>query len=217
MEPALDRPLSALTAAPQAPAESFPTVVAPDIAPTPLPAIPESRRLTLEWPPRVRVGDSDVVRLTLEMDERGLLTPTAEIAGNIIQSELVAVPNLYATHDVIAEGRLDITGLEIIPEGTISQSLLPGEAVTFLWSVKPEDVGNFRGTVWLFLRFIPKDGQPASARAISAQVIEIQAVNLFGLGGTTARLLGAAGTVIGSLLGVEDLISWFIRRRRSRR
>ncbi len=41
------------------------------------PAIPERRRLTLDYPPHIRAGDSDIVRLTLEVDEQGNLTPTA--------------------------------------------------------------------------------------------------------------------------------------------
>ena len=45
------------------------------------PAIPERRRLTLEFPPQIRAGDSDLVRLTLEVDDLGNLTPTAEIVG----------------------------------------------------------------------------------------------------------------------------------------
>jgi len=37
--------------------------------------IPERRRLTLEFPARIRAGDSDIVRLTLELDASGNITP----------------------------------------------------------------------------------------------------------------------------------------------
>ena len=37
-------------------------------------AQPERRRLTLEFPPQIRAGDSDLVRLTLEVDDLGNLT-----------------------------------------------------------------------------------------------------------------------------------------------
>jgi hypothetical protein len=96
----------------------------------------------------------------------------------------------------------------------ISQSLLPGETLTFSWSVAPEKVGRYRGTVWLFLRFIPFDGGSETERALSSQIVEIEAVNLLGLGGTPARLIGAVGTALGSLLGLDDLISWVRRRRK---
>ena len=61
----------------------------------PPPAVPEWRRLTLEYPPIIRAGDSDVVRLTLEADEAGDLTPTAVVQGNVITGETIEIPNLY--------------------------------------------------------------------------------------------------------------------------
>src|SRR5688572_33487532 len=61
-----------------APTESLlpelPTSAVPDS--TPQPALLERRRLTLEFPPQMRAGDSDVVRLTLEVDDLGSITPT---------------------------------------------------------------------------------------------------------------------------------------------
>jgi hypothetical protein len=79
------------------------------------PAIPERRRLTLEFPPRIRAGDSDLVRLTLEVDDLGNLTPTAELGGNVIEGEVVEIPNLYESHHVIAEARFDMAGMEVRP------------------------------------------------------------------------------------------------------
>lgn len=64
---------------------TFSLVPAATTLPTvaPQPAIQETRRLVLEWPPVIRAGDADTVRLTLEMDEDGSLTPTAEIEGHV--------------------------------------------------------------------------------------------------------------------------------------
>ena len=185
--------------------------------PAPMPAIQEARRLNLEWPPTIRAGDGDVVRLTLEMDDQGNLTPTAQVAGNEVRSGIVKIPNLYDTHTVIAEARLDLAGVNVSPEGEISEPLAPGQTVTFFWSVRPEQVGSYRGTVWLHLRFIPRDGGPESRRAISAQQIEIQSVNLLGLGGMPARILGGVGVFAGSVLGLDNILSWAwgLFRRRS--
>src|SRR5512140_2889765 len=69
--------------------------------PAPPPAIPETRRVTLEYPPHIRQGDSDTVRLTLEVDNLGNVTPTAEIQGNTVKGQTVQIPNLYETHNVI--------------------------------------------------------------------------------------------------------------------
>ncbi|HEX9028643.1 MAG TPA: hypothetical protein VF823_05665 [Anaerolineales bacterium] len=186
--------------------------------PTAAPEILENRRLTLEWPATIRAGDGDVVRLTLEVDANGNLVPTAEIAGHETQSKTVQIPNLFDTHHVLAEARLDLAGVEVDPPGLLSQSLLPGQRVDFSWSVKPDGVGTFRGNVWFYLRFIPKDGGPETQRTISAQPIEIRSVDLLGLSGTPARLLGLVGTLLGSALGLDNLVSWvwkLVRRKKA--
>jgi hypothetical protein len=101
------------------------------ISPTSQPAIPERRRITLEFPPQMRAGDSDIVRLTLEVDDLGNVTPTAEVGGNVVIGETVEIPNLYETHNVIAEARFDIAGMQVSPPGLTSQPLAQG-AVRFI-------------------------------------------------------------------------------------
>jgi hypothetical protein len=181
------------------------------------PAIPEARRVTLEYPPRIRMGDSDVVRLTLEVDTLGNITPTAQFAGNTVAGQTVQVPNLYATHSVLAEARLDLAGVEIRPGDVISEPLLPGQSVTFYWSVRPGSQGTFRGTAWLFLHFIDKSTKEESRIPLSAQTVEIATAELFGLGGSLARTAGSVGSVVGAVLGfpfVSDVLKWLWKRAR---
>ncbi|HUG34925.1 MAG TPA: hypothetical protein VMJ90_09160 [Anaerolineales bacterium] len=207
---------------------SPPVVIAPTLQPTspgipvPLPptaqpALPERRRLTLEFPPQIRAGDSDRVRLTLEVDELGNLTPTAEVGGNIVTGEVIELPNLYETHNVIAEAQFDITGLQISPEERVSQSLLPGQSVTFFWSILPSGVGIYRGTIWFYMRFVDKVSGEQLERAVSASPVEIEAVNFLGLSANSARLFGAVGSVVGTFLGfpfLEDITRFIFGRRK---
>ena len=186
----------------------------------PQPAIPESRRLTLEFPPVMRTGDSARIRLQLEVDDRGNIVPTAVVEGNVVTGEIVEIPNLYETHHAIAEARLDLAGMEVQPSGTISEPLLPGQAVTFYWSVRPEESGKYEGTAWLHLRFVPKDGGGESRIPVSVQFLEIEAKSFMGfLSGGAARGVGAVGSILGSVLGfpfVDDLVKWLwgrIRRK----
>ncbi len=181
------------------------------------PAIPESRRVTLEFPPQIRMGDSDVVRLTLEVDTLGNLTPTAQFEGNTVVGQTVQVPNLYETHSVIAEAELDVAGLEIRPGDVISEPLLPGQSVTFYWSVRPQSAGTYRGTAWLFLRFIDKATKAESRIPLSAQTVEITTSDLFGMTGGLARTAGSVGSVVGAVLGfpfVSDVLKWLWKRAR---
>jgi hypothetical protein len=204
---------------PEEPAEEAePPSVLP--LPTQSPVIPERRRLTLEFPRYMRVGDSDVVRLTLEVDDLGNIVPTAEIEGNVVTGEVVEIPNLYETHNVIAEARFDIVGMQISPSELVSQTLLQGQSVTFYWSVRSQDVGNYRGTIWFYLRFVDKVSGEESQKTVSAQLVEIEAVNLFGLPASLVRTFGGVGSVIGTVVGFpffEDIVRFIFSRRKRRR
>lgn len=179
------------------------------------PAIPEARMLTLEYPPTIRAGDAEVVRLILEVDQNGKLTPTAEIAGHLTRGESISIPNVYETYNLMAEARLDLAGMEVRPAETVSETLLPGQTVTFYWSVRPADVGRYKGTVWFYLRFIPKAGGADSRQALSAQLIQIESVALFGIKAGMARWLGLLGTILSSVIGfpfLEEALKWAWRR-----
>lgn len=197
------------------PTEPIPlTAVSPDV--TIQPTLPERRRLTLEFPPQIRVGDADIVRLTLEVDDLGNLTPAAQIGGNVVSGEVVEIPNLYESHQVIAEARFDLAGMDVRPADLVSEALSPGNSVTFRWSVHPPDVGLYRGTIWLYLRFVDKQSGEESRKTLSAQIVEIKAVNLLGLSGEFARTAGVIGSVVGTVLGFpffEDIIKFVWKRR----
>jgi hypothetical protein len=212
-------PTEAVVAIPTMPLISVPTAIptaAPTVAPTAIPVLPEYRRLTLEWPDRIKIGTSDRVRLTLEMDTSGKLTPTAEVAGHQVTGDVIEIPNLYETHNITAQARLDMAGMPIEPASTTNEALMPGQPVTFYWSLRPVEAGTYQGTVWLHLLFVPKAGGEEVRKAISAQLIEVKAVTFLGLTAGPAGVLGAAGSVLGSVLGfpfLEDIVKWVWRKQ----
>lgn len=195
----------------------LPTAVVPGlVAPSPQPALPERRYLTLEYPPRLRAGDSDLIRLTLEVDDLGNITPTAEIGDHVVTGKVVEIPNLYESHHVVAEARFDIAGIEIQPTELMSEPLAQGSTATFYWSLHPRDVGFYRGTIWLYLRFVDKQNGEESRKTISAQIVEIEAVNLLGLSGAFARTTGVIGSILGTIIGFpffEDIIKFLFKGR----
>ncbi len=200
------------------PQTSLATPVAPEPQATAsLPAILESRRLILEWPPTIRAGDSDVVRLSLEVDREGNLEATAEFAGHKTRSEIVQIPDLYDTHNVFAEARLDMVGMQVAPDDLVSQPLLRGQEVTFYWSIQPPGVNTYRGSIWFYLRFVPLDGGPQTQRPITVQPIEIRSVNMLGLSGAPARILGVAGTLVGSIFGLDNVLPWVWKKIRRKK
>jgi hypothetical protein len=195
---------------------ALPTTLAPGL--TMQPALPERRRLTVEFPARIRNGDSDIVRLTLEVDDLGNITPTAETGGNVVTGEIVEIPNLYESHQVIAEARFDLAGMEVRPGELVSEALSPGSSVTFRWSIRPRDAqgaGVYRGTIWLYLRFVDRQSGEESRRTVSAQIVEMKAVDLFGLSGDLARTTGVIGSIVGAIIGFpffEDIVRFFLKR-----
>jgi len=90
---------SAAPATSEQPGAAAPTAMLPVVNPTEIPetappAMPERRYLTLEFPPKIRAGDSDVVRLTLEVDDKGNIVPTAEIEGNVVKGQAIEIQSL---------------------------------------------------------------------------------------------------------------------------
>jgi hypothetical protein len=206
-----------------APAATQPVVEATSQSPQPTqiavkPAIPEYRRLTLEFPPKMRAGvEGDIVRLTLEVDDFGNVTPTAQIGGNIVVGQTVEIPDLYETHNVVAEAQLDMAGMEVKPPEAILETLARGKPATFYWSIRPSETGTYRGTVWLHLNFIDKLTGEESRIAVSAQIIEIEAVDFFGLSVNVARTSGVIGSIVGGVVGfpfIEDILKFIFKRRR---
>lgn len=209
---------------------SFTESVAPPlIQPTQIaisPAIPETRRLTLEFPAKMRAGvEGDIIILTLEVDDLGNITPTAQVDGNVVIGETVEIPDLYETHNVTAEARLDLAGMIIQPAQAVFEPLKRGQSVKFYWSIRPQETGLYRGTVWLHLNFSDKStgehpqGAVPSRIAISAQIIEIEAVDFFGLSVNVARTSGVIGSVVGGVIGfpfLENIIKFVFKKRKQK-
>jgi hypothetical protein len=192
-----------------------PTATVRPAHPPQAPILQEHRLLSWEWPAVIRVGDSDRVRLTLEMDQAGKVTPTAEVSGNPIGGQPVYVPDLYDTHNIVAEARLDLAGMVISPEGTIDEPLTRGQTITFYWSIRPSEAGNYEGTLWFFLNLVPKKGGDTIRQPIMAQRVNIEAQSIFGLSGNTVRIAGAAGSVVSAVLGfpfLENILALVWRR-----
>ena len=206
------------TAGEPPPQESAPL---PDVNPTAVsvtaqPALPEKRYLKLEFPPRIRAGDSDIVRLTLEVDDKGNIVPTAEVEGNVVTGKVIEIPNLYETHHVIAEARFDIAGVDVRPTESISTPISQGQAAVFYWSVRPNEVGVYRGTIWLYLRFVDKVSGEESQKTVSAQIVELEAANFLGLSANLARSTGVVGSIVGTILGFpffEDIVKFLAKKR----
>jgi hypothetical protein len=157
---------------------------------TPGSAGPEKRGLTLLYPPKIRAGDTGVVRLTLDVDD---LFPAADDTGS---------SHFYDTHTVIAEARFDLPGISVRPSDLISAPVALGQTAVFYWTLRPVEAGHVLGTIWLYLRTVDKQTGEESRETISAQIVEIESVKFIGLLANRVRAIGLVGVVIGLFLSL---------------
>lgn len=185
------------------------------------PALLETRRLTLEFPPKIKADSaSDIVRLTLEVDDLGNITPTAYYETNTVTGEVIQIPNLYETHNVGVEASFDIAGFEVKPSGSVYQPMRQGQPVTFTWSIRSPQVGKFRGTIWVHLVFIDKSTNEESRLPVSAQIVDIEAVDLFGFSTNFVKTSGVVGSVLGIIVGFpffDDIVMYLWGKRKKKK
>jgi len=172
-------------------------------------ALQERRLAVLEWPSTIHVGDSDVLTLILMVDPAGKLTPTAQIGGHKVTGEAVYIPDLYETYNLVAAARLDLAGVQVLPQGMVSQPMRPGQKIFFSWSISPDQIGQYRGTLWLYLNLVPKNGGIPDQLTLLAPEIQLESVSVLGLPGPVARWGGVAGTSLSLVFGfpfIENIL-----------
>ncbi len=197
---------------PTLPAE--PTIE-PTIGPLPTPALlVEERQVELEWPPRMRLGDSDVVRLSLVPSQEGY-TVTTEFPDHATVTGTVPVAR-PGGFDLAAVARLDATGFVFTPEGEQPRGLPLDEPVTWRWSLTPRVPGQHRLAVTLTLRWTPSSGTtgPVRESQVYSRSLEVRVISFLGLTQTQATATGLVGLVFGSGLGLLALRSHALRRPR---
>ena len=167
----------------------------------------EERPLALLFPPRIRVGDAGVARLTVEVDAlKDFLLSGGESDSS----------TFYDTHNVIAEARFDLPGVPIQPSELISAPVSQGQTAVFYWTLRPGDAGKFRGTIWLYLRAVDKLTGQERRETVSAQLVEIEAVKFLGLVANRVRMIGLVGAMAGLFLSLplfESLAVKLLRKR----
>ena len=179
----------------------------------------DTHRLRVTWPGAIRSGDQGVIGLHLEPVAGASLEKTGRPASREVigmRSQTSGAPD--APH-VLAEARLEMTGVLVSPGESISQPVLPGKRLAFEWTATPTGSGKMEGVLWLHLRFFSLPGGTETEMPVLARKVTILAVDLFSLGGPTARALGALGFLTGILLGFGGIFAKqlkFAARRPSR-
>lgn len=192
-----------------APTEPLPTGIAPTAEP---PA--EQRVVELEWPSAMRLGESDIIRISLIPTKNGY-TVTTEFPEHQVTTQEVPVPR-PGGYDLAAVARLDGVGFDIGPAGDQMQGLPLDETVTWRWTITPRAAGQQRLSLSLKLRWTPSAGNtaPTLETTIYSKGLDVQVRSFFGLTSGQATAAGFVGIVVGGSLSLPLAASMFVRPRR---
>ncbi len=177
-----------------------------------------NRLLVLERPIRIYKQDNAVIRLSITMDNRGILTASASSPGQPSEKMTAEAPGIYDAHNIVAIARLDLAGFEVDGK-EIRQPILPEKEATFRWNIRAKAAGTYRGMVWLHIDLVPKAGGLSDQVLLLARQFELEVVSVFGLPGKVVRLAGIIGLVLGTVIEyplIRDWIRRFYRLARRR-
>ncbi len=112
---------------------------------------------------------------------------------------------------------MDLPGIPVQPSDVISAPVSPGQTAVFYWTLRPTDIGSFRGTIWLYLRLVNKLTGQESRQTVSAQIVEIESVKFLGFVVNRARLIGLLAGGIGLVLSLPFFVTLagYLHRKRS--
>lgn len=168
--------------------------------------------IMLEWPSAMRQGDSGKVRLKLELHGNGSQVVLDDNSHPVIAADTDTARQGY---NVVAEARLEQSRLPVTPTGEIIQPIEAGQPGEFLWSIQAIEPGDYPGTLWVHLALVPEanfgEGEVnyGVRQPLTARPVDIRVVNLLGIQGWMARVIGIVGTVLGLLLVSDRIFGWF--------
>lgn len=160
------------------------------------------RQVVLEWPDSMRIGE----------DEKIILMFSQVVTDSSSSSQPAGYSDIYSLYNLMAEARYDVSGVSVKPVNPIRESMPTEHSSKFTWIVNAEHPGRYDGTVWLFLRYLPLNGEQASQVPIYIQEVNLQTSSLFGLNEAMAYFLGGAGVVLAAAIVYDDLTAFFRRR-----
>jgi hypothetical protein len=111
-----------------------------------------TRRVELEWPESIRIGEDETITLDF-----------IQVSPDTISQDVpVGYADVYSRYNLMAEGRYDVAGISVVPADPTRESMAAAQPVKFSWNVNSSQAGLYAGTVWLSLRYLPFDGGQAS-------------------------------------------------------
>ncbi len=165
----------------------------------------EYRVAELEYPSRIKLGDSDIIRVSLVPTRDGYLL-TTDFEGNTTITQPVTIPRPVG-YIVSAKAELSSIGFDI-DRPLQTAPLREGERLDLRWTISPRQPGQQRLTLVLALVWTPADGSaPPTETQLFTQPISMQVASVLGMTSSQATQSGVAGLAIGAGLGALALFA----------
>jgi hypothetical protein len=168
----------------------------------------EERSVELEWPDSMRVGDGEVIRISLVPSSGGAAIVTPEINGHQVESTTLPMPVQRPGYEGYVRAHLAAAGLEVAAAGPAEQPLWPGGVNTWYWTISAVRPGTYRPVVNLTTRWESVSGAEAAEpleETVWSRVLTVEARALLGLSGPQVDVLGLGGSILGTVAGLPFL------------
>ena len=172
--------------------------------------VPGVGQQSLTWTSRIRTGETGSLKLDFDSTELGIGGIAASGAETHNFENIHQIP-LHSTDHILLETRVELPGVLIQPGEELIQPLRPGKELSFNWQFTPYESGEIEGEIWIYLNMLSEDQGDDSRHPISILSIHVVSMDLYGMTGQTARIIGIMGICIALVLW-RDLIGDFANR-----
>jgi Ternary complex associated domain 9 len=178
----------------------------PTISPA-TPTLPmDDHIIQVEWPIRIRLGESDVVRLRLIPSNQSYILIT-EYPEHQVVTQTVTIQHTPG-YELYAVARLDGVGFDISPEGEQSQYLSENHDFIWRWSLTPRQSGNHRLSINLIFRWMPagQTGRPIREVVAYSRSLDVTVSSFMGLTTSQTMATGWIAFLLGSGLSLLAIV-----------
>lgn len=177
------------------------------VALTATPMLP-SHEVEVEWPPRLRTGESGLVRLALYPTDSGFVA-AAEMPDGEVMTEMVAVEQKPG-YDLEGAAALHGVAFTIGPSDEQRQPLDPHDRTEWRWTVQTDSPGDQTLNLTLTLHWIPQsdNDEPARQKQLFGQSFLVRVRSWLGLTLSQAMMWGFVGLAVASGLSWPLLGGW---------
>jgi hypothetical protein len=169
--------------------------------------------LEAEWPTEIRLGDSDVVRLTVFPTTQGYSIST-EFPDHQTQNEAVTIARKTG-YRLSGVAQLYAPGFALSPSSEQVLDIPVDSKVTWRWVLTPAAAGRKRISLQLALRWTPlppADSMPTQESQVFSKSYTIQVADWLGLSTQQAAAVSAMSLLLGGVFCFP--VAWAVWRPR---